>query len=132
MRWKSRIWFGVRLGFSVVLLWFAFEPIDWRALLDSGQQLSPVWLVVAFVLILMANTVAGLRWGWIGRHSGLLQSWRRYVVVYFAGGLINQGLPSTLGGDTYRAVQSARHQRVADPRCDTGRCASYSTAASVC
>jgi len=114
MGWKSRIWFAIRLGFSVMLLWFAFEPIDWRALLDSGQQLSPIRLIIAFGLILVSNTVAGLRWGWIGRHSGLLQSWRRYVVVYFAGGLINQGLPSTLGGDTYRAVQSARHQRIGE------------------
>nr|WP_265416016.1 lysylphosphatidylglycerol synthase transmembrane domain-containing protein [Orrella marina] len=32
----------------------------------------------------------------------------------FRGGLINQGLPSTLGGDTYRAVQSARHQRIGE------------------
>lgn len=111
--WKSRLWFAIRLGFSVILLWFAFEPIDWSALLDASQELSAGWLLVALMLIIASNTIAGLRWAWIGRHAGLLQSWRRYVVVYFAGGLINQGLPSTLGGDTYRAVQSARHQRVA-------------------
>jgi uncharacterized membrane protein YbhN (UPF0104 family) len=27
-----------------------------------------------------------------------------YVALYFSGGLINQGLPSTLGGDSYRAI----------------------------
>jgi uncharacterized membrane protein YbhN (UPF0104 family) len=27
-----------------------------------------------------------------------------YIGLYFAGGLINQGLPSTLGGDSYRAI----------------------------
>lgn len=114
MSWRSRLWLMIRLGFSVVLLWFAFRPIDWEALLNSGQQLSPEWLLTAFILIFLANTVAALRWGWISRSAGLMLSWRRYIAVYFAGGLINQGLPSTLGGDTYRAVQSARHQRVVD------------------
>lgn len=114
MRWRSHLWLLIRMGFSVVLLWFAFEPIDWNALMNSGQQLSPGWLLTAFVLIFLANTLAALRWGWISRSAGLMQSWRRYIAVYFAGGLINQGLPSTLGGDTYRALQSARHQRVAE------------------
>jgi hypothetical protein len=31
-----------------------------------------------------------------------------YITLYFAGGLINQGLPSTIGGDSYRAVEASR------------------------
>jgi uncharacterized membrane protein YbhN (UPF0104 family) len=29
---------------------------------------------------------------------------RNYVLLYFSGALVNQGLPSTLGGDSYRAI----------------------------
>lgn len=110
--WRSHVWFWVRLGFSIALLWFAFRPIDWDALIDSSQQLSAGWLFVALGLIAGANILASLRWGWICRCGGLVHPWSRYIGMYFAGGLINQGLPSTLGGDTYRAIQSARHKRI--------------------
>ena len=38
------------------------------------------------------------------RSVGFEGSLRSYITLYFAGGLINQGLPSTLGGDSYRAI----------------------------
>ena len=38
------------------------------------------------------------------RSVGFEGSIRTYIALYFAGGLINQGLPSTLGGDSYRAI----------------------------
>jgi len=112
--WRSILWFIIRLCFSLALLWFAFRPIDWSALLESSQEVNVLWLLAALGLIIMSNTIAALRWGWIARRNGLEQSWQRYIAIYFAGGLINQGLPSTLGGDTYRALQSARRQKVDD------------------
>ena len=38
------------------------------------------------------------------RSVGFQGSLKSYIALYFAGGLINQGLPSTLGGDSYRAI----------------------------
>ena len=41
------------------------------------------------------------------RKVGFQGSATDYVALYFAGGLINQGLPSTLGGDSYRAITAS-------------------------
>ena len=38
------------------------------------------------------------------RSVGFEGNLKTYIALYFAGGLINQGLPSTLGGDSYRAI----------------------------
>jgi hypothetical protein len=38
------------------------------------------------------------------RSVGFQGTIKSYIALYFAGGLINQGLPSTLGGDSYRAI----------------------------
>ncbi len=114
MRVPARVWLVVRLLLSGVLLWLAFRPIDWQSLAAASEQLKPQWLGLAWLLVIASNSLAGFRWGWIMRGSDLRLPWLRYLSLYFAGGLINQGVPSTLGGDTYRAVQATRGLRVDD------------------
>ena len=63
-----------------------------------------MWLIAAAIAICCAFICGGLRWGFLMRSVGLQGSLKTYVALYFAGGLINQGLPSTLGGDSYRAI----------------------------
>lgn len=111
-RLKPHLWFAVRFSCSVALLWLAFRHIDWVLVGQAGQNLNPLWLLVALLCITSANLLAAARWGWIMQRTGLHNPWLRYIALYFAGGLINQGLPSTLGGDSYRAIQGSRHQTV--------------------
>jgi uncharacterized membrane protein YbhN (UPF0104 family) len=89
---------------SVALLWKATSGIDWHALLDSDIQMQPWWFLAATLTMLSAFICGGLRWGFLMRKVGFQGSLIDFVALYLAGGLINQGLPSTLGGDSYRAI----------------------------
>ena len=105
--WKSilkRAWPTIRILLSIGLLWKATSGIDWHTLMDSQIRLEPVWLIAAAITIICASICGGLRWGFLMRSVGFKGSFRSYLSLYFAGGLINQGLPSTLGGDSYRAI----------------------------
>ena len=105
--WKSiikRAWPTIRVLLSIALLWKATSGIDWHALLDSEIKMEPIWLAAASFAIFCASICGGLRWGFLLRSVGFEGSIRTYIALYFAGGLINQGLPSTLGGDSYRAI----------------------------
>jgi uncharacterized membrane protein YbhN (UPF0104 family) len=105
--WKSilkRAWPTIRILLSIALLWKATSGIDWHTLLDSEIKMEPIWLIAAALAICCAFICGGLRWGFIMRSAGFEGSLKSYIALYFAGGLINQGLPSTLGGDSYRAI----------------------------
>jgi uncharacterized membrane protein YbhN (UPF0104 family) len=105
--WKSnlkRAWPTIRILLSIGLLWKATSGIDWHTLMDSQIKLEPMWLIAAAIVIVCASICGGLRWGFLMRSVGFKGSFRGYISLYFAGGLINQGLPSTLGGDSYRAI----------------------------
>ena len=105
--WKSvlkRAWPTIRIVLSVALLWKATSGIDWHTLLDSEIKMQPMWLVAAACAICCAFICGGLRWGFLMRKVGFQGNLFKYIALYFAGGLINQGLPSTLGGDSYRAI----------------------------
>ena len=105
--WKAilkRAWPTIRILLSLALLWKATSGIDWHALLDSEIQMQPWWFLAAGLMMLSAFICGGLRWGFLMRKVGFQGSLINFVALYFAGGLINQGLPSTLGGDSYRAI----------------------------
>jgi glycosyltransferase 2 family protein len=104
----KRLWPYVRIALSLGLLWLATRNIDWQALRDTQLSINPLWFALALLMLVLTNLVAVLRWGWLMRSVKLYRPALEYVTLYFTGGLINQGLPSTIGGDSYRAVQGSR------------------------
>jgi uncharacterized membrane protein YbhN (UPF0104 family) len=104
----KKLWPFIRIALSIALLWLATRNIDWQALRDTKIAINPFWFVLAFVVLILTNLVAVLRWGWLMRSVKLYRPVRDYISLYFAGGLINQGLPSTIGGDSYRAIEGSR------------------------
>ena len=102
------LWPYLRVVLSLLLLWLAARNIDWETLRSTKIEIEPLWFVLALALLVSANLLAVVRWGWVLRSLGLYHPVADYITLYFAGGLINQGLPSTVGGDSYRAVQASR------------------------
>ena len=102
------LWPYLRVVLSLLLLWLAARNIDWQALSSTKIEIQPLWFVLALALLISANLLAVVRWGWLLRSLGLYRPVSDYITLYFAGGLINQGLPSTIGGDSYRAVEASR------------------------
>ncbi len=108
----KQLWPYIRIALSIALLWLATRNIDWQALRDTKIAINPLWFGLAFALLILTNLMAVLRWGWLMRSVKLYRPARDYITLYFAGGLINQGLPSTLGGDSYRAIEGSRAYHV--------------------
>lgn len=104
----KKLWPYIRIALSIALLWLATRSIDWQALRDTKIAIHPIWFVLALVMLVLTNLLAVLRWGWLMRSVKLYRPVQDYITLYFAGGLINQGLPSTIGGDSYRAVEGSR------------------------
>ena len=105
--WKSalkRAWPTIRILLSIGLLWKATSGIDWHAIFKSEIQMEPWWFLAALVSATTACLCGGFRWAFLMRRSGFQGRLRNYILLYFTGALVNQGLPSTLGGDSYRAI----------------------------
>ena len=105
--WKSilkKAWPTIRVLLSVALLSKATSGLDWRSLFDTHIQMQPLWFLEALASMMLAFICGGYRWGLFMQRVGFPRRIRSYIGLYFAGGLINQGLPSTLGGDSYRAI----------------------------
>lgn len=98
----------LRLLFTVGLLAWLGLRLDWSALRHWSGHAS-AWLLGALALVAAGNVVAGWRWALLMRAGDFRVGRFAAVRWYIAGGLLNQGLPSVVGGDAYRvwaAVES--------------------------
>ena len=102
------IWPYLRIVLSIALLWLAVRNIDWETLSRSEITVEPVWFALGLCTLFCANALASFRWGWIMRSIDLRRPWLDIFGLYLSGALINQGLPSTIGGDSYRAIEASR------------------------
>lgn len=106
--WKQIFFSWIRVVISILLLARAFTLIDWQNIQTALPSIQFEWLFLTLFLLWVSNATSGLRWGKIMQAGGFSNPLIEYVRWYFSGGLINQGLPTTLGGDSYRAI-SALH-----------------------
>jgi uncharacterized membrane protein YbhN (UPF0104 family) len=100
----KKIWPTLRIVLSVLLLLKAFSQIDWPHLQEALPKVQIFWLLIGLMFLVIGNACAGFRWGFLMQVGGIRQRMRQFIQLYFTGSLINQGLPTTIGGDSYRAV----------------------------
>lgn len=104
MRW------GLRLAVSLLLLIWLGGRTDWERV---GQLLPRLWWgawLTAGGLLLLAQLLSARRWQLLARALGLAPSWWQCVRWYFIGMFFNLVLPTSIGGDGFRAWYLAQGQ----------------------
>jgi glycosyltransferase involved in cell wall biosynthesis/uncharacterized membrane protein YbhN (UPF0104 family) len=104
-RANSRSWIGfaIRFGISSLLLIAVVRSIDLAPIEESLGAIRWEWVGLAVLTLVFQFPVACLRWALILRPAGYrvpVQSLQRYVWI---GQLVNQVLPTFIGGDAVRA-----------------------------
>jgi uncharacterized protein (TIRG00374 family) len=102
----------VRVVGTLVLTAAAVAYLVWkielRTTIDILSEASLGWFVLAVAIMVLTVPVLAARWGWLldaqGIHERLPWLTRTYFVAYTAG----QVLPTSLGGDAVRVVETSR------------------------
>lgn len=76
---------------------------------DAFANASMVYLIPAGLLHVVGFGLMSLRWKILLRAQGVETSYGRLFLYYFMAAFFNTFLPSTIGGDTVRAIESKRH-----------------------
>lgn len=98
----------VKLGVTVALFLLILNNIDLDEALSSVALLSADVVIIALLLQLASNSVAGYRWYLIMRRIGSRQRFPFFLQSYFKGTFFNQGLPTSIGGDAIRILDCSR------------------------
>jgi uncharacterized protein (TIRG00374 family) len=99
------------VAFGLMAFVIALVARDRDKLTDIDWRLVPI----AFVLTMISMTVKAFRWSLLTRQSRMNISFGRLFGTYMVGAFFNTILPSNIGGDAVRAVDTAALSgRVAD------------------
>ncbi len=110
---RSRLIGSLRILTAVILMGIVLSLVsgDWDEFVDVDWRLVPL----AMGLDLLATVAKALRWSLLVRQSQMKISFRHLLGTYLVGAFFSTVLPTSVGGDAVRAVETAsKSGRAAD------------------
>ena len=99
--------FILKLAVTFALVAWLIFKIDWNQFLELLREVS-FWGVCIFILVYVASVFfSAFKWKYIAANVAMKMSVWQSFHRYLTGSFINTFLPSTIGGDTYRALALA-------------------------
>ena len=99
---------AARIIFSVVLFVLIFRTVDFREVIDVFRSANPWLLLPALGLQILSALIAAVRWHMIMRELSFGKKLPFYIRSYFKGTFFNQALPTSIGGDALRVLETAK------------------------
>jgi len=101
---KKKLFFIFKIGVTVGLIIWLIDHVDWASVLMKLTEVSVPLLFLYIFFQLSGNIISAKKWQVIARFKGLEISLKEAFFAYMTGAFINNFLPSTIGGDAYRAL----------------------------
>ncbi|MBI5145049.1 MAG: flippase-like domain-containing protein [Candidatus Omnitrophica bacterium] len=101
----------LRIGISVILLFFLFRQVDKKLLFNIIKGADLGFLVFAFLIFFLVYVLCLLRWEMLLKGAHIHLSLKRVIISFAGGTFFNTFLPSTIGGDLVRSIDLATHTR---------------------
>ena len=101
----------LRVGISLLILWYLFRQVDRKSLLETIRHSDKVLLFIAFIIYQLSNLFCILRWAMLLKASEVRLPLRRVILSFSGGMFFNLFLPSSIGGDLMRSIDLARHTK---------------------
>ena len=108
MHVRKKLLTVAKIAVTVALVFWLIDRVDWRGVLLELSNVSWSLLFVYVVLQLSGNLISAKKWQVIASFKTLHFTVKEGFFAYLTGAFINNFLPSTIGGDTYRGLWLAK------------------------
>lgn len=105
---RKNLLFAGKLLITLALVFWLIESVDWNVAKAELKDVSWILLALYVVLQLTGNIISSRKWQIIASFKNLHFTLKEGFFTYLTGAFINNFLPSTIGGDTYRSVWLAK------------------------
>lgn len=103
LRGKSTYLNVLRLFVGLFLLWLLIRWVGVSRVVNALSSIDPYWLFLAFVVQFVAKFVWAARWSVLLTAFEMPVEWPQLVKAIFVGLFFTNFLPTSYGGDFYRA-----------------------------
>lgn len=103
--------FVIKMLVSVGLLFYLLRNIDLGSIWQSLSSVRLSWLALAFSLHIVGYFISALRWQFLLTAQKVKIPLRALLSSYLIGTFFNNLLPTTIGGDAFRALDTTRYSK---------------------
>lgn len=105
---KRTLRWGLKLGLGIALVAWIVGKGGWRGVAQSLAGVSPLWLLLALATYLVGQSLCAWKWSRLAGSLGFRRPLRFYWVNYLGAMFPSLFLPTSVGGDVFRAVALVR------------------------
>ncbi len=105
---RKNLWTLGKVVVTLALVFWLIERVDWAGVRTELAGVSWLFLVLYVVFQLTGNLISAKKWQIIASYKELHFTLKEGFFTYMTGAFINNFLPSTIGGDTYRGLWLAK------------------------
>jgi glycosyltransferase 2 family protein len=106
---------SVRIGATLALTGLAVAYLIWKVdiheTIDTLLEANPWWFLLAVAIMIGTALPMALRWQWLMRAQHMDDSFAWLTRAYFVSYTASQVLPTSIGGDAMRVVETSRRHR---------------------
>jgi uncharacterized protein (TIRG00374 family) len=95
----------LRVVVTVALMAMVLSGIKWEAFLKLLQDCDWRWWLAALGVSVLVQAAAAIRWAFLARPIGFPHSLGTFLWRFFEGSFFNLCLPSSIGGDVFKAFR---------------------------
>jgi uncharacterized membrane protein YbhN (UPF0104 family) len=126
---ERRVRYGLKLVVGVALVAWLIHQEGWHRIAACLARVSPAWFALTLVTYLIGQSLCAWKWSLLAESLGFRRPMRFFWVNYLGAMFCSLFLPTSVGGDVFRALALARPTPGVDSR--GGRRASDKIGATV-
>jgi len=103
--------FVLKLAISLAFLFWLIFKINWQEVLALLSKIEIKFVILYFIVLLAGILVSAHKWQKLAQFKGINLPLGDFFKFYLAGTLVNNIMPSFIGGDTFRAYQIGKTEK---------------------
>ena len=96
---------------SAVLIWYLLSNTKFSEIFASLRSSDHGWIILSFITLFIGKILTSYRWQVLLKAQDIKIPLRSLIASVFVGQFFNSILPSTVGGDAYRAYDTASESK---------------------
>lgn len=109
---KSTAWSIAKYLLAAILLYAIFTHAEPDKIMGYLKRIPPLQLLLAFILISLAQIASAFRMRYFFRASGFHMNMRFAIILYYVGAFYNFLLPGGIGGDAYKVILARKRMSI--------------------
>lgn len=103
--------FLVKILVSLTFVGWLILKVDWKEVLFYIKEIKFIYVAIYFGVLICGMVISAYKWKLLAKFKNMDFPLIDFFKFYLAGTLVNNFMPSFIGGDTFRAYQIGRSEK---------------------